>query len=634
MKRDVLKQILLVTALVLALRLPFLNQPIQGDDLYYLYGAEHAQIEPLHPNHTHYLFRGEMGDMRGHSHPPLNSWILGGLLAAAGDVKEVPFHLAYTLFSWIAAMSMLGLARRFSSRPLLATVLFCVAPAFVVNGNSLEADLPFLAFWMAAIALFVDAVDRESMRDLAGSAVAGGLAALAAYQGIFLTPILALYMYKTRRNWVPGWIATLAAPAVLGAWQIWERVTTGAMPAAVLARYMQSYHFNALAQTVRGATALVVHLAWMISPLILLVLIPRGSRRLWIVAGVAAAGAAAYDLNPLFWGSFALGAWVLGWCVEQAVKGNWPGWWLVLFFAPAMVVFFAGSARYLLPVAAPLAILAVNNSRRTVVIIGVVLEAALSLGLAVVNYQHWDTYRSFASTVAGEAADRRVWVNADGGERYYFEAAGAIPMPKNALVEPGDIVVSSQLAGGVPVGMPLAALSEVEIRPRLPLRLISLEGRSAYSFGSRELLPFELGAAPIDRVKAEIAVAPELSYIIPQDPKSASQILSGLSPDGWTEQQATVMLKVPPDATTLSASFWVTPTAPARHVSLSANGRVIVEKDLPSADSTYTISGPAPPESISNGAGSVAVTLSVDKTFSVPPDARHLGVDLTGIGFK
>ncbi len=196
------KQALLIAALVLALRLPFLHQAIQGDDLYYLYGAEHAQIDPLHPTHAHYVFRGDMVDMRGQSHPPLNSWILGALLAAFGDVKEVPFHLFYIVFSLIAALAMLALARRFSDRPLLATLLFCAVPAFVVNGNSLEADLPFLAFWMTAMALFVYAVDRDSMPALAGSALAAGLAALDAYQGVFLTPILALYVFQQRRKMV------------------------------------------------------------------------------------------------------------------------------------------------------------------------------------------------------------------------------------------------------------------------------------------------------------------------------------------------------------------------------------------------------------------------------------------------
>jgi len=124
---------LAIVLIVLALRLPFLHQAIQGDDLYYLYGAEHAQIEPLHPDHAKYLFQGDLVEMRGHSHGPLNSWILGALLWACGDVREVPFHLAYSLFSVVAALAMYSLAKRFCDRPFFATLLFVAVPAFVVN---------------------------------------------------------------------------------------------------------------------------------------------------------------------------------------------------------------------------------------------------------------------------------------------------------------------------------------------------------------------------------------------------------------------------------------------------------------------------------------------------------------------
>ena len=50
---------------------------------------------------------------------------------------------------------MWSLARRFSENPLGATLLFVSVPAFIINGNSFEADLPFVAFWMAGITLFV-----------------------------------------------------------------------------------------------------------------------------------------------------------------------------------------------------------------------------------------------------------------------------------------------------------------------------------------------------------------------------------------------------------------------------------------------------------------------------------------------
>jgi len=158
------RDLLLVLLAVLALRLPFLNQAIQGDDLFYLYGAEHAQIDPLHPTHAAYAFQGRLVSMQGHPHPPLNAWFLGALLAIFRDVREIPFHAAYILFSCIAALSALSLAHRFSPHPLLATLLFLATPVFIVNGNSLEADVPFLALWLLSmIESFLRQVDGRSV---------------------------------------------------------------------------------------------------------------------------------------------------------------------------------------------------------------------------------------------------------------------------------------------------------------------------------------------------------------------------------------------------------------------------------------------------------------------------------------
>src|SRR5688500_6926481 len=131
--------------------------------------------------------------MRGHPHPPLNAWILAGLLAIFGDVYEVPFHAGYALFSVIAVCAMWSLARRFTDWPLGATLLFVSTPAFLVNGNSLESDLPFLAFWMAGIAAFVTG-------RLWLAALCLALAATAAYQAVVATPILSLYCWLHARE--------------------------------------------------------------------------------------------------------------------------------------------------------------------------------------------------------------------------------------------------------------------------------------------------------------------------------------------------------------------------------------------------------------------------------------------------
>jgi hypothetical protein len=615
----------LIFAVVLAIRLPFLNHPIQGDDLYYLYGAEHAQIEPLQPKHTTFVFRGDAVDMRGHSHGPLNAWVLGALLAVWGDVREVPFHIAYTAFSLVAAWAMWSLARRFSERPLLATLLFLAVPAFVVNGNSFEADLPFLACWMSAIALFVRAVGKDSLWNLAGAALAVELAAGAAYQAVFLTPILGGYLWLHRRTWLPGWVVVLAAPAAIASLQFWERSEGGALPAAVLVGYMQQYGFQAIAQKARSGVALAVHTGWLVSPLLAVAMI-QGRWRV-ALASAAALGAALYDSNPLFWVSVGLGVAVLSAALAQR---DFLGWWVAVFFVGALVVFFAGSARYLLPMAAPVAIMAARLRRPLLPWAGFATNVALALALAGANYQHWEGYRRFAASLAGEAASRRVWVNGEWGLRYYLEAEGALPLSKTQPLAPGEIVVTSELAAAVTVNDPLAPLSQAEIAPSIPLRLISLRGGSAYSSSARGLLPFEVSSGPADRLRAQVVLErrAELSYLDPRDPKSRQQILSGLFPDGWMGSQAAVLLKAPEKPTALRIEVFIPPGAPARRVRLLVGEDVAAEEVFPKPGA-YALAAP-----FSTAAAALTVHVDVDKTHRVPGDERDLGLVVTGIGFR
>jgi hypothetical protein len=199
---------------------------------------------------------------------------------------------------------------------------------------------------------------------------------------------------------------------------------------------------------------------------------------------------------------------------------------------------------------------------------------------------------------------------------------------KDQQVQPGDLIVSNKLSNPPPPPAPTALLTQSEIRPSIPLRLISLDGRSAYSSGSQGLLPFEFSTGPIDIIRADIVIEPKLSYLDPKDPQAASQFIRGLYPDGWTAQEASVVLKVPPAATTLEAKIWKAPNAPASQVTLSINGHPLTAQDLPTPG-IYTISSP-----VQATTTSATVTLSVDKVFHAKGDARNLGIVITGIGFK
>jgi hypothetical protein len=606
----VVKQAFAIIAIVLALRLPFLHQAIQGDDLYYLYGAQHAQVEPLHPDHAKYLFQGDLVEMRGNSHPPLNSWILGALLWACGDVREVPFHLAYSIFSIIAALAMLSLARRFCNKPFLATLLFVAVPAFVVNGNSLETDLPFLALWMLAVAWFVKGVEENSSLALTGSALAAAIAALDAYQAVFIVPILALYLWQKKNRTIFAWCVIFAAPVAIGAWQIYGRISGGAMPAVVLWDYMRKYGWQVATQKVKNAAALIVHSAWIVSPLLI-----RGNRWNWILGAIASLGGAFYDPNPMFWASLGLGVVVLSSCLKK----DFLQAWVLIFFAGGLVVFFAGSARYLLPIAAPLAILAATRCSTRMLSVGFAAQMTLSVGFAIVNYQTWGEYRQFAISLAPEAAQRRMWIDHDWGLRYYLESEGALAVPRGQTFAAGDVVVSQKPH---PEGQRIAAL---EIRPSIPLRLFSMNEKSAYSVASAGLWPFEFSNAPVDRVGAYLIGErkAEHFWVTPADQQ---QILRGIDPDGWSSAEATVLLKNVHGP--LTAEFTIHPQSPARHVRLSVDGALVAEETFPGPGS-YTLSVPA-----TTGGASITVTLAVDKTFSVLGDGRQLGIIITGIGFK
>jgi hypothetical protein len=205
-----------------------------------------------------------------------------------------------------------------------------------------------------------------------------------------------------------------------------------------------------------------------------------------------------------------------------------------------------------------------------------------------------------------------------------------LPLTRDQSLAPGDIVVTSELALPIPVNAPLSPFAQMEIRPWVPLRIISLDGRSAYSVASRGLRPFEFSAAVVDRVRAGSVMErkPELTWIDPRDPKASPQMISGLFSDGWMTEQAMVQLKRPEQPAPLRATFFIPPQAPARHVRLLADGQTVGEETFP-GPGAYNLIVPFGP-----GGPSVTVILAVDKTFSAPPDQRKLGMLVTGIGFK
>jgi hypothetical protein len=594
--------LLLLLGLVLLLRLAFLNQAIQGDDHIYLAEAEHALIDPLHPNNARFVFLGIDVDLRGHSHPPGNAWPLAGLLLLFGDVKEVPFHAAYLVFSLISVWSVWSIARRFTEHPVWATLLFIAVPAFVVNGSSLESDLPFLAFFLAAIACVVglpayarpdtsEASARRPTTHLACSILAMAAAAMMAYQAVFLIPILAVHTWLFHRRDRARWVALFTPAITIAAWQTFSRLTTGKMPASELLTYLVTYKFAALGSILKGAAMLSIHFWFILFP----------------------------ALVPLLA--------VAAWRKRREPTTLFLILWIAIFFLCGLPIFFAGSTRYLLPIAAPLAILASRLPAKWLAP-AFAIQLAIGLGLAAANYQHWDGYRRFAESIRSATAGHRVFVDNDWGLRYYIEADHGRPALKSQQLRTGDIVVTSELGHNVEFTAPMAVIARAVIQPSVPFRLIGLESRSGYSTVAKGWWPFGISAGMVDRVEARIVRErrPTLEYLPTNAPEAPEQIVTGVFlPDRWMSDTAVVLLKQPATPKKLRAEIYVPPNATARHVTVLLDGREVASKALP-RDGAYTI------ESAEALTGST-VEIRVDRTFRASGDQRDLGVVLLGVGF-
>ncbi|MEP6961717.1 MAG: hypothetical protein ABI995_06555, partial [Acidobacteriota bacterium] len=206
----------------------------------------------------------------------------------------------------------------------------------------------------------------------------------------------------------------------------------------------------------------------------------------------------------------------------------------------------------------------------------------------------------------------------------------ALPLLRDQVLHPDDIVVSSDLGPPVTVTAPLIELFQADVIPAIPLRLISMQGGSGYSSSAKGHLPFEISREIVDRLHASVVSErkPELSYLDPKDPQAAAHVIQGLYPDGWMSKEATILLKVPEKLAFMRVEFFIPPDAPARHMALLADGKVIADNgyDKPGA---YVLTAPFKTDS-----KQVNVGLQVDATHMVPPDGRALGVIITGVGMR
>jgi hypothetical protein len=515
-------QLALLAAFTLLLHFPFLGRPVQGDEVNYLDIARHVFQQPLTPLNFQYVFQGRLVDMAGHPHPPLNAYLLALLWRLHGQFSPTFVHAGYLLFALIISFAAYALASRFTARPLWTALLVASAPVVQVAANTMESDAPALAFLLAGAALFLG-------RRFIWAGVALSLAGLTALQTLAVVPILLLAIRNPKSATCPGArpgraglpairnSVALAAPfAVWAVWQALQLALTRRMPLAVMGSYMaSSAYWGRLGMKAANVAALIGHLGILVVFLPLALLYTRGAPsrrgdgRSYIVVACLLPGIliAALISGYAWWERLLLAGclWVglqsLVWLWQRRTTERFLAGWCLLYFGFALLAFFSGSARYLLPLAAPLAILFVREFEARPRWLAAALAVNVALGLALAHADY-DFARAYAGLPPPPGAT--FLVNGEWGFRYEMARAGGRMIRRDSVPAPGEWIVTSDLCLGANydsfaenIAVPLQTRG---ISVRTPLRLVDRYAHSGYSSAAFGLLPFSFSRRPLDRI--------------------------------------------------------------------------------------------------------------------------------------
>jgi hypothetical protein len=525
------------------------GRPLVLDEEGYLWIARH--LDPARPYDWARAWPPwDSPDSFVYAHPPghlLWCWALRGLQDTLPLLRIVAGAPWAALTGW----AVLRLARETCHHPHRATAAW-LGSAIVVLGlqDSLMIDLPATALVTAALACWrSSARDPDALPDAWGWAAGGllGAAVCTKYSAAVFAPVLLAHALRMR--WRGGVVALGVALGVILAVEGWLAATYGRVHLVeVWARREE------IARGDAGARVLGTLARAALLPVPLVVLRARpalaaGAGVLAMAALVAArpTGLALGPASALL-GACVLGAMVLARALEAGVRGAARrrrgdrddgfllGGWTIAGFLGVMVLHNYASARYLLPVAAPVAVLLgraaeeVRGGKALLAassVLGGLLAGALSLAegryaraaedvarQALAHIARADGPHDVGSTTRGAAAapgalrgagpppgtqdqEPVVLFAGEWGFRAVMERHGATRLvPGRPLPPCAWLVVATQASpGAVPSLDPVARL-ESEDRGRL--RVVDIHdgiGLYAETLGP---LPFGVGTGPLE----------------------------------------------------------------------------------------------------------------------------------------
>lgn len=528
---------MVLAAVLLVSQISFLDQAFHIDDRLYLEMAEQALETPLFPQDVQTTFEGlPVADLAGHSHLPLVSWYLALVRLLTGSQSETLVHLFMLVFPLLAVVSMYDLGRRWCGRGPTAALLLAFSPAFLVLSHTLMTDVPMLALWLVAISRWQALLDGDGGRWdrlwVAAAVVAAGFISLLA-AGLVLLLAASWWLAPDRARAArlrPLLIAIVVGLASL--WLLWYARAWLHYDRFVLLSTLGHMSERAtLDFTVIGSKAFSFLLntgGALLFPLAIFYGFGGPiTRRVALLAGAASlipifaadSGQSWAWLPALAVALFAAsGVLVAGRALAalsippRTVRATQPferlvGLWFGGILAACLLLYSAGSVRYVLLALPPVILLWIGQIQRRyqslgvpgLLAVGVLMTALWAWPVAASDYRFAESYRQGARQLLADYSGHTVWFTAEWGLRHYLEAGGGRLLTRQGQgPEVGDIVIKPRVAFPW-VTRYDGRLETVEVRypePELAVRILDFDSHAGFYSTAWGILPFSVGSGP------------------------------------------------------------------------------------------------------------------------------------------
>jgi len=536
-RSPVARDLVVLLGVVLGLLALFANKAFTIDDTLFLWLGRQILDRPLDFFGFDVNWYGTVMPMHEVTkNPPLAGYFLAAAASLLGWT-EPALHLAFLLPAAFAASGTYFLARRFCRRPLVASMIGLLTPAFLVSSTNVMCDTMMLAFFCWAFVLWGRGIDSGSWLALAAAAVLAALAFLTKYFGIAVVPLMAVHGAMHRRR-IGVWALPLLVP--LAALVAYELATHSLYGKAL---FLDAMHFAGQSDGLarpdiagRFVVGLVFAGGCLATVLFFAPILYARTGR--FVLGAAFAGTlvlalvagALPGIAPLPTENFALSFWmqaiamavgggvVLHLCFEELRRNRDAdaavlSLWMIGTFVFAAFLNWVNNGRSNLPMAAVIGILVVRRldamkneavapgrfAARAALALGLVVGAATALSDTLWANSVRDVARGLASRHRASGAPIRF--QGHWGFQWYMQAEGAeaIDLSGERLYEGDLVVVPVNNTQIVPLTTDFAEIVEIVRRPEPAfLRTMSNASNAGFYSSASGVLPYRVGICAPD----------------------------------------------------------------------------------------------------------------------------------------